>query len=152
PPQLMRGIQTGLMPAMDEGAFVLDYWAPSGTPLSETEKLAQKIEEILSNNPDVDSYVLRTGAELGIFATQTFGGDFQVVLRPAEDKFFKRLTKPMRPKMDDPFETGKFEDARKRWGKEAARKKYGAKFEQVDDEARERMVTEEGNAIVRQKY
>src|SRR5262249_46368660 len=48
-------LKTGLMPAMDEGAFVVDYFAPSGTPLAETEKKAQKIEEILSENPDVKS-------------------------------------------------------------------------------------------------
>jgi multidrug efflux pump subunit AcrB len=54
--------------------------------------------------------------------------------------------------MDDPFDKGKFEDARKRWGQEAAREKYGAKFEKADDKTRERMVIEEGNAIVRQKY
>ena len=29
-----RACETGLMPAMDEGAFVVDYLAPSGTPLA----------------------------------------------------------------------------------------------------------------------
>src|SRR5207245_1479864 len=43
---LLKGLETGLMPAMDEGAFVVDYWAPSGSPLEETEQKAKKIEEI----------------------------------------------------------------------------------------------------------
>src|SRR5262249_2754063 len=36
PEPLVKGIETGLMPAMDEGAFTLDYFAPTGTPLSAT--------------------------------------------------------------------------------------------------------------------
>src|SRR5262249_6408613 len=40
---LVRGLQTGLMPSMDEGAFVVDYWAPSGTPLAETERKVLEI-------------------------------------------------------------------------------------------------------------
>jgi multidrug efflux pump subunit AcrB len=95
-----KGLETGLMPAMDEGAFVFDYWAPSGTPLAETEKMAKTVEEKLLENPDVESYVRRTGAELGLFATQTSRGDIQVVLRPAEENPFVLLTKPERPPFD----------------------------------------------------
>ena len=97
----LRSIPTGLMPSMDEGAFVIDYWAPAGSPLGETEKKSQEIEKILSKNPDVKAYVRRTGAELGLFATQTSRGDIQVVLRPAENDPIHLLTKPMRPKMAD---------------------------------------------------
>src|SRR5262249_18819767 len=74
PVPLVKGIETGLMPTMDEGAFVVDYWAPSGSPLAETERKARDIESILSKNPDVQSYVRRTGAELGLFATETSRG------------------------------------------------------------------------------
>jgi hypothetical protein len=28
-----KGLETGLMPSMDEGAFILDYFAPTGSPL-----------------------------------------------------------------------------------------------------------------------
>src|SRR5205814_1416696 len=34
-PPYVKGLETGLMPAMDEGAFILDYWAPTGTPLAQ---------------------------------------------------------------------------------------------------------------------
>jgi multidrug efflux pump subunit AcrB len=103
PPQMFRSLETGLMPAMDEGAFVVDYLAPSGTPLAETERMAKVIEEILSDNPDVRAYVRRTGAELGIFATQTNRGDIQVVLRSSEEDPLRpwTLLKPMRPKFSD---------------------------------------------------
>src|SRR5439155_850327 len=101
PAPLVKGIETGLMPAMDEGAFVFDYWAPSGTPLEQTEKMARDVEKILSRNPDIDAYVRRTGAELGLFATQTSRGDIQVVLRPAEDDPVSLFTKPVRPPLED---------------------------------------------------
>src|SRR5262249_37194666 len=48
PVPLLKGVETGLMPSMDEGAFVVDYFAPSGSPLAETERKARDIESILS--------------------------------------------------------------------------------------------------------
>src|SRR5437763_15922773 len=89
------------MPAMDEGAFILDYWAPSGTPLEQTEKMARDLEKILSKNPDIEAYVRRTGAENGLFATQTSRGDIHVALRPAEENPVRLLTKPVRPPLAD---------------------------------------------------
>jgi multidrug efflux pump subunit AcrB len=100
-PPLVSPLKTGLMPAMDEGAFVVDYWAPSGTPLVETEEKAKVIEEVLSENPDVDAFVRRTGAELGLFATSTNRGDIQVVLRPAEEDPISLWRKPVRPKFSE---------------------------------------------------
>jgi multidrug efflux pump subunit AcrB len=132
PPPLLKGVETGLMPAMDEGAFVIDYWAPSGTPLAETEKMARTIEEILSKNPDVDGYVRRTGAELGLFATQTSRGDIQVVLRPAEEDPLSLLLKPVRPPMN------KIAAELKKDGKENIRKKYRRRpVSEVRDEVEE---------------
>ncbi len=82
PPPLVKGLETGLMPAMDEGAMIVDYFTPSGTTLQETERRAKDIEKVLARNPDVRAWVRRTGAENGLFATQTSRGDIQVVLRP----------------------------------------------------------------------
>ncbi|HWY88272.1 MAG TPA: efflux RND transporter permease subunit [Gemmataceae bacterium] len=150
-----KGIQTGLMPEMDEGAFVVDYWAPSGTPLTETENMARTVEEILSKNPDVEAYVRRTGAELGMFATQTSRGDIQVVLRPAQDDPLSLLIKPVRPGFTDPVPGhGKktLEEMIKEWGTEAAEKKYGAKLTKADPKERQRLIWDEGKTVVRQKY
>src|SRR5262249_37567033 len=61
PEPLVKGLQTGLMPTMDEGAFVIDYWAPAGMALDRTEEMLRKVEEILSEHPDVAAYVRRTG-------------------------------------------------------------------------------------------
>ncbi|HZT81085.1 MAG TPA: efflux RND transporter permease subunit, partial [Gemmataceae bacterium] len=84
-----------------------DYFAPTGTPLERTEEMARLIEHLLSENPDIESYVRRSGAELGLFATETNRGDIQVVLRPAEDSPIiwengrPRPRKPERPKFSE---------------------------------------------------
>jgi multidrug efflux pump subunit AcrB len=144
PPPLVRGLETGLMPDMDEGAFVVDYWAPSGTTLQQTERMAKDVEEVLSENPDVLAYVRRTGTELGLFATQTSRGDIQVVLRPAEEDPISLLRKPVRPPFDEVEKEvkalGKKMDAE---GKEYVRKKYRRRsvrqvMEEVEDGVREK--------------
>ncbi len=117
-PVLIKGLETGLMPEMDEGSFALDYDAPTGTPLQQTEEMAKVLEEILQGNPDVDVYVRRTGTQMGVFATKSNRGDIQVSLRPAEDDIWSLLTKPVRP------ELAKIEKELKETGKDAIRKKY----------------------------
>src|SRR6266446_1967100 len=63
--------------------------------------MARELEKILSRHPDVKAYVRRTGAELGLFATQTSRGDIQVVLRPAENDPISLLRKRVRPPLED---------------------------------------------------
>ncbi len=101
PAPLVKGLETGLLPAMDEGAFTVDYFAPAGVPLDETVARAKVIEGILLENPDVKGYVRRSGTEMGVYATQTNKGDIQVALRPAEDDPISLLTKRVRPPLED---------------------------------------------------
>jgi multidrug efflux pump subunit AcrB len=135
-------LKTGLMPAMDEGAFVVDYFAPSGTPLAETEEKARIIEEVLSENPDVDAYVRRTGAELGLFATATNQGDIQVVLRKAEEDLLSLLRKPVRPKLSEVEEELKalHLDPHSKEGRDYVRNKYRRRSgEEVGKEIQEEL-------------
>jgi multidrug efflux pump subunit AcrB len=134
PAPLVKGLQTGLLPAMDEGCFALDYFAPTGTPLKTTEEMSRTLEHFLSENPDVDMYVRRTGTEMGLFATKTNRGDIQVTLRPAEDDWWSVLTKPVRPKFSE------VEEEMKRDGldTEAIRRKYRRRsMKDVMDEIKE---------------
>jgi CzcA family heavy metal efflux pump len=78
----LRGAPSGFLPSMDEGAFVLDYFLPAGTSLTETDAVARKIEAILRHDPDVETYSRRTGAELGpAAATMVNRGDIMVRLK-----------------------------------------------------------------------
>jgi CzcA family heavy metal efflux pump len=72
---------TEFLPAFDEGAFVLDYIAPAGTSLEETDRVLKHVEEMLTETPEVESYSRRTGLELGIFITEPNTGDFLVKLK-----------------------------------------------------------------------
>ena len=70
------------MPTMDEGGFVLDYVAPPGTSLTETDRLMRQIEAILAATPEVATYSRRTGAQLGGGLTEPNTGDFFIRLKP----------------------------------------------------------------------
>ena len=82
-----RAVETGFLPEMDEGAFVLDYFLPAGTSLNDTDRVARKIEAVLQSLPEVATYSRRTGAELGpATATEVNRGDIMVRLRPRADR------------------------------------------------------------------
>jgi CzcA family heavy metal efflux pump len=73
---------TGFIPPMDEGGFILDYKAPPGTSLTETDRLLREVERIITRIPEVDSYSRRSGLQLGGWLTETNMGDFFVHLKP----------------------------------------------------------------------
>jgi len=75
-------LSTGFLPEMDEGGFVLDYLSPAGTSLSQTNSLAQQLEQKVAKVPEQSAFSRRTGAELGLFATEQNKGDILVKLKP----------------------------------------------------------------------
>jgi multidrug efflux pump subunit AcrB len=75
-------VGTGFLPEMDEGAFVIDYFTPGGTALAETDRELHVAEAILAKTPEVSGTSRRTGAELGLFATEQNTGDIVVRLKP----------------------------------------------------------------------
>jgi CzcA family heavy metal efflux pump len=81
-----RFVGTGFLPEMDEGAFVLDYFTPGGTALSETDRQVHIVENILAQTPEIVATSRRTGAELGLFATEQNTGDIVARLRPQRDR------------------------------------------------------------------
>src|SRR5919108_1841873 len=73
---------TDLMPEMDEGGFILDYWTPPGSSLAESNRILLHIEEIVKSQPEVENTSRRTGMELGLSAvTEANRGDFTVKLK-----------------------------------------------------------------------
>jgi len=77
-----KRVGSGFMPSMDEGGFVLDYRAPAGTSLAETNRLLQQVGAILRSTPAVETYSRRTGLSLGGGITEANEGDFFVRLKP----------------------------------------------------------------------
>jgi len=82
-----RALSTGFLPAMDEGAFVLDFFLPAGTSLEETDRIALAIDRVLRTTPDVVTFTRRTGTELGpATATMQSRGDIMVKLVPRSSR------------------------------------------------------------------
>ena len=94
-------VGTGFLPDMDEGAFVLDYWSPGGTSLTETDRQLHTIEKILAETPEITGTSRRLGAELGLFATQQNRGDMSVRLKPvsARDRDIFKVIDEVRGKV-----------------------------------------------------
>ena len=83
---VQRAAPTGFLPEIDEGAFVLDYWTPGGTALAETDRQVNIIERILMSTPEIAGISRRTGAELGLFATEQNRGDINARLKPERER------------------------------------------------------------------
>lgn len=83
---LYRSLGSEFLPEFDESAFVLDYLAPSGSSLAETDRMLQHVEEMLLKTPEIESYSRRTGLEMGLFVTEPNTGDFAVKLKPGHKR------------------------------------------------------------------
>ena len=79
---LYHALGSEFLPEFDESAFILDYLAPPGSSLAETDRMLQQVEELLMKSPEVDSYSRRTGLEMGLFVTEPNTGDIAVKLKP----------------------------------------------------------------------
>ena len=78
---LYRFLGSEFLPEFDESAFILDYLAPPGASLQETNRMLTHVEELIREVPEVESYSRRTGLELGLFITEPNKGDVAVKLK-----------------------------------------------------------------------
>jgi multidrug efflux pump subunit AcrB len=77
-----RLLGSDLLPEMDEGGFVLDYFTPPGSSLAESNRILLRIEQILKATPEIENTSRRTGLQLGLAAvTEANRGDFTVRLK-----------------------------------------------------------------------
>jgi CzcA family heavy metal efflux pump len=78
---ILPKLETGFLPEMDEGSIVLDYKAPPGTSLEETNRMLTEVEKIIVKIPEVSTYSRRTGAQMGFFITEPNDGDYLIHLK-----------------------------------------------------------------------
>ena len=93
---LYRTLGSEFLPEFDESAFVLDYVAPAGSSLAETDRMLQHVEELLLKTPEVESYSRRTGIEMGLFVTEPNNGDFAVKLKPGHKRGTEEVISELR--------------------------------------------------------
>lgn len=79
-------LETGFLPEMDEGGFVIDYFMPPGASLSQTNQVAQQMERKVAEIPEQSAFSRRTGAEMGLFVTEQNRGDILVKLKPRSQR------------------------------------------------------------------
>ncbi len=91
---------SGFMPGMDEGGFILDYRAPAGTSLTETDRLLRQVEAILQATPEVETYSRRTGLALGGTITEANEGDFFVRLKPPPRRSIEAVMDDVRTRVE----------------------------------------------------
>ena len=75
-------VPTGFMPAVDEGGFVMDYYTPAGTSLTETSREVAEIDAMLTDTPEVATFSRRLGTGLGGDLGESYHGDYFVRLKP----------------------------------------------------------------------
>ncbi len=95
-----RSLGSDLLPAMDEGGFILDYLMPAGTSLQETDRVLQHVEQILHSIPEVATTSRRTGLQLGLAAvTEANTGDFTVKLKRDRSRSVDDVMEEVRSKV-----------------------------------------------------
>ena len=95
-------LQTGLLPEMDEGGFILDYFTPPGSSLAESNRILLHIESILKSTPEVENTSRRTGMQLGLAAvTEANNGDFTVKLKRDRKRGIEEIITDVRGQIEE---------------------------------------------------
>jgi CzcA family heavy metal efflux pump len=102
---LYHALGSEFLPEFDESAFILDYLAPPGASLAETDRMLQQVEELLLKTPEVESYSRRTGLEMGLFVTEPNTGDIAVKLKPDHKRSTQEVIAELREKIAEAVPT-----------------------------------------------
>ncbi len=101
-----QALDSGLLPEMDEGGFILDYISPAGASLEDTNKMILQVEKILKETPEVESTSRRTGLQLGLATvTEANRGDISVKLKRKRDRSVEEVMAEVREKVNDRLPT-----------------------------------------------
>ncbi len=99
-----NALGSDLLPAMDEGGFILDYLMPAGSSLADTNEVLLGVEKILAKTPEVESTSRRTGLQLGLQAvTEANTGDFSVRLKAKRSRTIDQVMSAVRDKVNDEY-------------------------------------------------
>jgi multidrug efflux pump subunit AcrB len=99
-----------LLPEMDEGGFILDYYTPPGSSLAESNAILLRIEAILRSVPEVENTSRRTGLQLGVAAvTEANRGDFTVKLKSNRKRAIDEVISDIRGQVEESEPTVKVE-------------------------------------------
>jgi len=80
---------------------VLDYLAPPGSSLAETDRMLKHVEEMMLKTPEIESFSRRTGLEMGLFVTESNTGDFAVKLKPGHKRSTEEVIAELRDQIKE---------------------------------------------------
>lgn len=99
-----ESLGSDLLPGMDEGGFILDYYMPAGSSLQETNRVLNGVEEMLRATPEVESTSRRTGMQLGLAAiTEANTGDFAIKLKRDRSRSVDEVESELRDKIAEKY-------------------------------------------------
>lgn len=93
-------VESGFMPHMDEGGFILDYLSKPGTSLTETDRLLKQVEKLILTTPEVVSYSRRTGLQMGGGLTEANSGDYFIRLKDYPRRNIDEIMTELRGKVE----------------------------------------------------
>jgi multidrug efflux pump subunit AcrB len=95
-----KALGSDLLPAMDEGGFILDFVMPAGSSLEETNRVVSHVERIVRAVPEVESTSTRIGLQLGLAAvTEPNTGDIAVKLKDQRKRGIDDIISEVRTKV-----------------------------------------------------
>lgn len=99
---LYSRLQTGFFPEFDEGAFVIDYLAPPGTSLAETDRILHQVEVEIGKTPEVAAWSRLTGARSGsgLELCEPNQGDILVRLKTHRSRSADEVMSDLRQRLD----------------------------------------------------
>lgn len=99
-----QALGTDLLPAMDEGGFILDYLMPAGSSLADTNRVIAGVEKILHSMPEVEGTSRRTGMQLGLATvTEANTGDISVKLKSRPRRGVEEVISTIREKVNKQY-------------------------------------------------
>ena len=93
-------LKSGFLAEMDEGSIVLDFDSPPGTSLEETEVMLRKVDKIIDQIPEVETYSRRTGTQMGFFITEPSRGDYLIKLKDKRNKTTEEVIDEIRKRIE----------------------------------------------------
>lgn len=96
------GLGTNLLPAMDEGAFIMDCTMPAGSSLEASAEVFAEVDKVLKATPEVEITTKRTGLQLGLAAvTESNYGDYSVRLKSDRKRPIDEIINDVRERVKD---------------------------------------------------
>ena len=93
-------VSTDFLPEADEGSYVVDYFAPVGASLADSDALASRLESVLRETSEVAAFSRRLGTELGPpVATLPSRGDIAVRLKDGRSRDVEEIMDDQRARM-----------------------------------------------------